>query len=43
MVNTTNDIVDDSDRVTSLREAIIEANSTPDNDTIRLTAGETYI
>ena len=42
VVNTTEDVVDDSDGVTSLREAIIEANSTAEDDTIQLTAGETY-
>ncbi|MEB3340312.1 DUF4347 domain-containing protein [Okeania sp.] len=42
VVNTTEDIVDDSDGVTSLREAIIKANSTPEDDTIQLTAGATY-
>ncbi|MEM1170444.1 MAG: DUF4347 domain-containing protein [Cyanobacteria bacterium P01_H01_bin.35] len=42
VVNTTEDVVDDSDGVTSLREAIIQANSTPEDDTIQLTAGATY-
>ena len=42
MVNTPNDVVDDSDGVTCLREAIIQANSTPEDDTIQLTAGENY-
>ncbi|MGK7922523.1 MAG: DUF4347 domain-containing protein, partial [Trichodesmium sp.] len=42
IVNTTEDVVDNSDGVTSLREAIIQANSTPEDDTIQLTAGATY-
>ncbi|NEO55449.1 MAG: DUF4347 domain-containing protein [Okeania sp. SIO3B5] len=42
VVDTTDDVVDDSDGVISLREAIIEANSTPEDDTIQLTAGATY-
>ncbi|NEQ76159.1 MAG: DUF4347 domain-containing protein [Okeania sp. SIO2C9] len=42
VVDTTDDVLDDSDGVISLREAIIEANSTPEDDTIQLTAGATY-
>ncbi|MEM1169982.1 MAG: DUF4347 domain-containing protein [Cyanobacteria bacterium P01_H01_bin.35] len=42
VVSTTEDVVDDSDSVTSLREAIIQANSTPEDDTIQLTAGVRY-
>ncbi|GGA16075.1 DUF4347 domain-containing protein [Okeania sp. KiyG1] len=42
VVDTTDDVVDNADGVTSLREAIIEANNTPEDDTIQLTAGETY-
>ncbi|MGD1716895.1 DUF4347 domain-containing protein [Dapis sp. BLCC M172] len=42
VVDTTNDVVDDSDDVTSLREGIIQANSTPEDDIIQLTAGSTY-
>ena len=38
-VNTTADVVDGADGVTSLREAIIEANAQPDHDTIMLGAG----
>ncbi len=42
VVDTTEDVVDDGDGVTSLREAIIQANTTPEDDTIQLSGGETY-
>jgi CSLREA domain-containing protein len=38
-VNTFADVVDGSDGVTSLREAILEANASPDDYEIQLAAG----
>lgn len=42
LVTTNSDVIDENDGLLSLREAIIEANSTAEDDTIELSAEETY-